>query len=321
MKKILSVMMCMLFVLCGCSNEKPLPEEQIDIPFQKVAACNNRAKLLDKYSYILERTASRASENDDFSYWTMYYENDGENTNAILDYSVNYKCYYYNNEIFAEYGDSQIRKVIPYRENYDKVITSLLARTDTLSYVFIMESVAYEDPDEDGYVAEYQFIVNNDILEEFEGLGLETGDRVQVEYDLDSDLVIKRCRYKKLEGLKKTEIARIDITYGEKKSFPESITSINGPDDEYVTVGIIENFGTGAQYSESFKVKKGSYITENDVLMKYYLFKDPTYQTVFDTMTEEIQKDTDIFIVESTYADVLQLQQEYMQQQEQQNAE
>lgn len=319
MKKVLSLIVCLILFLCACSNGEQVQTDTIDIPFQKVAACNNRTKLLEKYNYITERTASRESENDNFGYWTMYFEKDQDNTNAILDYSVDYKCYYYNNEIFTEYGDGEIRTVIPYRENYEKIMATLLARSDTLSYVFIIDSSAGEDPDEEGYVAEYEFIVNNDILTELEGLGLEVGDRVQVEYDLDKDFIIKRCRYKRLDGKKEVEVARVDVTYGVKKSFPPAITERLGQDIDYVSVNIIEHFGTGAQYNQMFKVKKDTYISENDVLMRYYLFKDPTYSTLFDTMTEIISKDTDLFIVDSEHAGILQLQNMKKEQKQQEN--
>ncbi|MBQ2897939.1 MAG: hypothetical protein IJE46_06460 [Clostridia bacterium] len=307
MKKILSLVVCMVLFLSACSNGNQVLTETIDIPFQKVAACNNRQKLLEKFGYVSERTASRAERGDDYNYWTLYFEKEGESTNAILDYSVEYKCYYYNNEIFTEYGDGEIRTVLPYRESYEKVMASLLARSDTLSYVFIIESNCMED-EEDGYIAQYKFIVNNDILQELDGLGLEAGDRVLVEYELDKDYIIKRCKYKRIEENREVEVARIDITYGEKRAFPTAITSRVDESTEFVNVNIIENFGTGAQYSEMFKVKKGTYIAENNLLLTQYLFKDPIYKTVFDTMVEKIQEDTDIFILDSEYAATLQRQ-------------
>lgn len=309
MKKIFSLLLCMILLLCGCSDSNENQAEKVDISFQKIAACNNRTKLLEKYRYISERTASRSDEDDDFSYWVMYFEKNGENINAILDYSVDYKCYYYNNEVYTEYGDGNIRKVIPYRENYEKIISGLLARTDTLSYVFITNSNAEET--ENGYAAEFDFIVNNDILSELEGLGVEVGNKVRVKYELDKDLIIKKCKYYRVEEEKNTEVARIDVTYGEKRSFPDNVKNMeNG---EFVDINIIEDFGTGSQYSETFKVKKNSYISENDVLLTYYLFKDPYYQMSFDTFTEKVDKNTDIFIINSTYADILASQKAYME--------
>ncbi len=309
MKKIFSLLLCMILLLCGCSDSNENQAEKVDISFQKIAACNNRTKLLEKYRYISERTASRSDEDDDFSYWVMYFEKNGENINAILDYSVDYKCYYYNNEVYTEYGDGNIRKVIQYRENYEKIISGLLARTDTLSYVFITNSNAEET--ENGYAAEFDFIVNNDILSELEGLGVEVGNKVRVKYELDKDLIIKKCKYYRVEEEKNTEVARIDVTYGEKRNFPDNVKNMeNG---EFVDINIIEDFGTGSQYSETFKVKKNSYISENDVLLTYYLFKDPYYQMSFDTFTEKVDKNTDIFIINSSYADILANQKAYME--------
>lgn len=309
MKKIFSLLLCMILLLCGCSDSNENQAEKVDISFQKIAACNNRTKLLEKYRYISERTASRSDEDDDFSYWVMYFEKNGENINAILDYSVDYKCYYYNNEVYTEYGDGNIRKVIQYRENYEKIISGLLARTDTLSYVFITNSNAEET--ENGYAAEFDFIVNNDILSELEGLGVEVGNKVRVKYELDKDLIIKKCKYYRVEEEKNTEVARIDVTYGEKRNFPDNVKNMeNG---EFVDINIIEDFGTGSQYSETFKVKNNSYISENDVLLTYYLFKDPYYQMSFDTFTEKVDKNTDIFIINSSYADILANQKAYME--------
>ena len=316
MKKIASLLMCLMLLLCSCSNSKNNEETiAIEIPFQKVAACNNRAKLLEKYGCITERTASRESENENFGYWTIYYEKDGENINAILDYSVNYKCLYYNNEIFTQYGDGITRKVLTYREDYNKIMTNLMARTDTLSYVFIIEDSAEIDTDEEGFIARYEFIVNNDILSELEGLGLEAGDRVQVEYDLDKDYIIKRCRYYKIDNEKRSQIARIDVVYGEKKSFPDEVVFANDENKEFVEITVIENFGTGSQYSETFKVEKGGYIVENERLLRYYLFKDPIYQTEFNAMEESIDKNTDIFIIDVEYSEQMRAQQEYMEKQ------
>ena len=256
------------FILCAC-GEKP-QEITLEIPFQKVAACNNRTRLLEKYSSISERTASRAIGEENFSYWVLYYEKVGENINAILDYSVDYKCYYYNNKVYADYGDGFLRTVVPFREKYEDIISGLLARTDTLSYVFILNSQAEET--EEGFEVSYEFIVNNDILPEFEDLGIKAGDKLNVIYELDKDLIIQKCKYRKvLDEDKKVEVARIDITYNEKKPFPQDI--LNKNKGETVDVRIIENFGTGAEYFETFKVEKNSYITENEVLFKNYLFK------------------------------------------------
>lgn len=310
MKKVLMLILSICFILCAC-GEKP-QEITLEIPFQKVAACNNRTRLLEKYSSISERTASRAIGEENFSYWVLYYEKVGENINAILDYSVDYKCYYYNNKVYADYGDGFLRTVVPFREKYEDIISGLLARTDTLSYVFITKSEAEET--DFGYKTSYEFIVNNDILPEFEGLGINAGDRMCIEYDLDNDYIIQRCRYYRVKDEKKSQVARIDITYNAEYSFPEQIGTSDSA--EKVSVRVIENFGTGSEYAETFDIAKGTYITENETLLKYYLFKDPIYQEYFDSSIDIIDKDTDIFIIDSTFADMLQAQKEYMEEQE-----
>ena len=86
--------------------------------------------------------------------------------------------------------------------------------------------------------------------------------------------------------------------------------------EEKVKVKVYENFGTGSEYSEEYNIPKNAYITENETLLTYYLFKDPVYQEYFDSFVEIIDKDTDIFIIDSTFADMLQAKQEYMEQQE-----
>ena len=311
MKKVIMLVLSICFVLCGCSEK--VEEKPIEIPFQKVAACNNRTKLLEKYNYISERTASRPLGAETYSYWIMYYEKAKDGVNAILDYSEDYKCYYYNNQVFADYGDGSLRTVIPYRENYNDIVSNLLARTDTLSYVFILTSEA-EKTDE-GYEATYEFIVNNDILPEFEALGIEAGDKMNVLYELDEDLIIQKCKYRKvIDEEKRVEVARIDVTYSEKRDFPATVLNKNA--GETFDVRIIENFGTGSEYSEIHKVEKNSYITENEVLLKNYLFKDPIYDEVFDTVTEHITKDTDIFIMDVAYADILAAREQYEAEQE-----
>lgn len=311
MKKVMMLILSICFVLCGCSEVQE--EKSIDIPFQKVAACNNRTKLLQKYNYISERTASRPLGEQSYSYWVMYYEKDNDSINAILDYSEDYKCYYYKNKVLADYGDGNLRTVIPYRENYDDIILSLLARTDTLSYVFILNSEAEET--EEGFEASYEFIVNNDILPEFEDLGIKTGDKLNVLYELDKDLIIQKCKYRKvIDEDRKVEVARVDVKYNESKPFPDEV--VNKSTGETVNIRIIENFGTGSEYSETYSVEKNSYVTENEVLLKNYLFKDPLYENYFDTETEAIVKNTDIFVMDITYADMLAAREEYMKEQE-----
>ena len=313
MKKVIMLILSICFVLCGCSEK--VEEKVIEIPFQKIAACNNRTKLLEKYNYISERTASRPLGAETYSYWIMYYEKEDAGINAILDFSADYKCYYYKNQVFADYGDGNLRTVVPYREKYEDIISGLLARTDTLSYVFILNSEAKET--EEGFEATYEFIVNNDILPEFEDLGIKTGDKLNVLYELDKDLIIQKCKYRKvIDEERKSEVARIDVTYNEKKVFPEEVNSANTGGE--ININFYENFGTGAEYSETYTVAKGTYITENEELLKYYLFKDPLYQEYFDTFSEFVEKDTDIFILDSTFADMLAAREEYMAEQEMQ---
>ncbi len=311
MKKVIMLILSICFVLSGCSEK--VEEKPLEIPFQKIAAYNNRTKLLQKYNYISERTASRPLGEETYSYWIMYYEKEGDNLNAILDYSVDYKCYYFENQVLADYGDGNLRTVIPFREKYEDILSGLLARTDTLSYVFILNSQAEET--EKGYEASYEFIVNNDILPEFEDLGIKAGDKLNVIYELDKDFIIQKCKYRKvLDEDRKVEVARVDVTYNEKRQFPQEI--LNKNKGETVDVRIIENFGTGAEYSEIYKVEKNSYITENEVLFKNYLFKDPLYENYFDTAVEPVTKNTDIFIMDTTYADMLAAREEYMAEQE-----
>jgi len=307
MKRVLLLILSICFVLCGCSEQ--ITENKIDIPFQKIAACNNRTRLFEKYNHISERTASRPLGEDAYSYWILYYEKENENINAILDYSADYKCYYYNNSVYAEYGDGNYRTIIPYREKYETIISNLLARTDTLSYVFILNSDV--EVIDKGYVASYEFIVNNDILPEFEDLGIKAGDRLRVEYTLDKEFIIERCQYMYMKDGKKREIARINVTYDEKREFPAEIGNVSK--GEKVKVKFIENFGTGSEYAEVHEVPKNSYITENEVLMRNYLYKDPMFKEYFDTETEIIENDTDIFIIDSSFADMLAARDEYME--------
>jgi len=303
MKKILSLVICIAVILCGCAKNEHKQINEVDIPFQKIAACNNRNKLLEKYGYISERTATRAQKNENFAYWIIYYEKSDDAVNAILDYAVNYKCYYYNGGVYVEYGDGQTRTVLPYREKYENVISNLLSRTDTLSYVFITES--FSEKTDNGYIASYDFIVNSDILPDLEGLGVDTGSKVRVSYELNNDYEIMSCKYYRVEKTEDVEVAKIDITYGESREFPESVKKKTDENVEYVDVQIIQDFGTAAQYSEIFKVQKGTYISENDVLMQYYLYKDSSYQQMFNSFEEKITENTDIFVIKSLYIDTL----------------
>ena len=309
MKKVLMLIFSICFILCGCSSK--VEEQTLVIPFQKLASCNNRTRLLEKYNHISERTASRPLGETEFKYWVMYYEKENDNINAIVDYSEEYKCFYYNNNVYADYGDGFLRTVIPYREEYQTIVSGLLARTDTLSYVFITESRAEQT--KDGYKTAYEFIVNNDILPEFEGLGVNLGDKMCIEYDIDNDYIIKRCRYYLINKTtdKMKQVARIDITYNQKKEFPDQVGKDTGA--EKVNVRVIENFGTGSEYSESFEIAKGSYISENEILLKNYLYKDPMYVDYFDSATEMIDKDIDIFIIDSSFAYMIEARDEYME--------
>ena len=57
--------------------------------------------------------------------------------------------------------------------------------------------------------------------------------------------------------------------------------------------------------------------------MSYFLYKDPTYRTMFDTTAEIINEDTTIYVMQSTHAEMLAYyeQQQALQDQEQKSGE
>lgn len=307
MKKLLLLLLCLVFVLCSCVQ---VPVEELEIPFSEIAKNNIREGVLNNYGCVSEKTIFTELG----IYWVMYFEKDGENYNAIVDWSEDTRDYYYNGQIFTESNEGNISKVLPYREDYNKSILSMMNRNDELNYAYISEQSAEVDS-EGNYIVNYRFAVNQYIEKMFENLNaslnasisdendakeidIKLGDEMEICYTLDKDYRILKYEYYKIDGENKKKIVETIVTYNEKREFPQKIVDMTTKNKDFVNVTIYEDYNTAAHRSEVFSVEKGGYIYPNGILYNNYdCFKDPVYTERFDYETESINEDTNLYII------------------------
>ena len=269
MKKILCVLLT-IFVLtslitsCKSSEEKDILET---ITFEKIAQVNSITNLLKNYESITERTINRDLENGDEFFWDLSYEKKDGIINAIVDTGNQYKCFYYNNKIFASY-DGEYLPVVYFRETYSEVVAQTIKRDNLLNTVYhTVESKSLLD---DGrYVISFAFNATPEMLNDFENWNVKKGQKMQITYYLKENLEIDHYDYFLFneKGAKKN-IANVYVSYNSGVNFPEEVINLANSKNT-CTVTLYENYNLGSQYSESYVVPKGSSLEINSYLYSY----------------------------------------------------
>lgn len=299
MKKILCVLLT-IFVLtslitsCKSSEEKDILET---ITFEKIAQVNSITNLLKNYESITERTINRDLENGDEFFWDLSYEKKDGIINAIVDTGDQYKCFYYNNKIFASY-DGEYLPVVYFRETYSDVVAQTIKRDNLLNTVYhTVESKSLLD---DGrYVISFAFNATPEMLNDFENWNVKKGQKMQITYYLKENLEIDHYDYFLFneKGAKKN-IANVYVSYNSGVNFPEEVINLANSKNT-CTVTLYENYNLGSQYSESYVVPKGSSLEINSYLYSYNVYEDPEQKKLWNFSNNVINKDTRLYLYEN----------------------
>lgn len=304
MKKVLciflaAIVMISLFTACGNTEEKDILET---ITFEKIAQVNSITNLMKKYDSITERTVNKDLENQAEFFWDLSYEKKGDVINAIVDTGDQYKCFYYNNKIFASY-DGIYLPVIYFRETYNDVVSQTIKKENLLNTVY--HTVSSRQILEDGrYVVTFEFKATPDILNDFETWNVKKGQKMQIVYFLKENLEIDHYDYYVFDNEdNKKNIANVYVSYNSGVSFPQEVIDlVNSKDTCKLT--LYENYGMGSQYSESYDVPKGSALEINSYLYTYNVFEDPDKKKLWDFENGTVNKDTKLYLYENVYIEL-----------------
>lgn len=304
MKKILCILIAVislasLFSACGDEMKGDILET---ITFEKISQVNSITNLLKNYDSITERTINKNLENDEEFFWDLSYEKKDGNINAIVDTGDQYKCYYYNNKIFASYEGSYL-PVIYFRETYSDVVANTIKRDNILNTVY--HTVSSRKVLDDGrYVITFDFKASPEMLNDFESWKVKNGQKMQIVYFLKDTLEIDHYDYYIFdEKDNKKNIANVYVNYNPGFKLPQEVIDLSNTKETF-TVTLYENYGLGSQYSESYDVPKDSALEINSYLYSYNVYQDPEKKMLWDFETNTINKDTKLYLYENVYYQV-----------------
>ena len=304
MKKVLCILIAVIafasvFSACGDKGNRDFLET---ITFEKIAQVNSITNLLKNYDSITERTVNKDLENDDEFYWDLSYEKKDGIINAIVDTGNQYKCYYYNNKIFASYDGSYL-PVVYFRETYSDVVAQTIKRENILNTVY--HTISSRKILDDGrYVITFEFKATPEMLNDFESWNVKKGQKMQISYFLKENLEIDHYDYYIFdEKDNKKNIANVYVNYNSGFKFPKEVIDLVKSKDTF-EVTLYENYGLGSQYSESYDVPKGSSLEINSYLYSYNVYQDPDKKVLWDFGTNTINKDTKLYLYENIYYEV-----------------
>lgn len=304
MKKIFCLILVLIltvsvFTSCGQKEEKEFIET---ITFEKIAQVNSVTNLLKKYDRITEKTVNKDLEDGGEFSWNLSYEKSENGINAIVDTGDQYKCFYYNNKIFACY-DGEYLPVLYFRETYNDIVAETVKRDNILNAIF--HTVVSRGTTNDGrYTITFEFKATPDMLNDFETWDVQTGQKMHITYFLKENLEIDHYDYYLFDknGNKKN-IANIYIDYDSKFTFPEDVINLANTKDT-CRVTLYENYGLGSQYTETYDVPRGSYLEINSYLYSYNIFTDKEMKKYWNFANNSIEKNTDLYLKENIYYEV-----------------
>ncbi len=292
MKKILCVVFAAALltgIFSSCTSDKNLEQPKNELTYEQILKINRRQALAEKYGSVSEYTYNKNTKNGDVN-WVLKCEYDEGNYNTIIDMGEEYRCYYYNNDIMANY-DGRFSYIVNFRKNYEETLQEILKRNTILNYNFY-STESYVKTD-NGYIIEYSCKAGPDVAEEFADWYVKINDEIFVKFNLSANGEIKDYSYYiNIDG-KKTEIVKVEFKYGEEMEFPEIITDSNTK--KYV-VTLYENYASANPYKEIYNIPEGFTIDVNSNLYVYDAYKDEAKKNVWYFARDRVLKDTNIYL-------------------------
>ncbi len=292
MRKLISVLLLTVLLLCSCSNETPKQNNDgiIEVNYDKISRRNNRNALMNKYSYVNEHIEYFGLDTkEDVPNWSISYcSNDETGTNVKFIYGDE-KQYYYNNLIYTDFGNENYRVIIPYKSRFSARVQEVLKRENTLNYVYYKQQEGYKT--DSGYALSYWFTVTSDVLSEFVYWDIHVGDTIKVDYNLNSNFEILNYTY-----------YIVSDPYGEP-TYTKIMTSTTEfdvpfkfPDFVYekdtsprITLTIKENYKLPAEITEVYEIPANTKIWGDEVLVNSKAYTDYKYENEWDFENDTVK--------------------------------
>ncbi len=294
MKKILSVILIAVLsvgILCSCGGNNKEENATMEMTYDKILRMNRRQVLAEKYGTVTEYTYNKNTRNGKDVLWALRYDYANGKYNTIVDMGEDYRCYYYNGDIMAQYKN-RFSYIVNFREKYQETLSEVLKRDTILSYNYY-ETDSYVET-EKGYTIEYSCKAGPEIAEEFSDWGVRINDEVFVTFNLAKNGEIQSYSYYiNIDG-KKTEIVQVLFKYGEKVEFPEKITDESHLEKHQVT--IFENYSSANPYKETYNIPHGFTIDVNSNLYIYDAYKDVAKKQVWNFARDKVTNDTNLYL-------------------------
>mgnify|MGYP003306513490 CR=1 FL=1 len=290
MKKLVCIILAILYIglLTSCGGEKS-KENTMEMTYDNILKINRRQVLAEKYGTVTEYTHNKNTRNGDVL-WALRYDYADGKFNTIVDMGDNYRCYYYNGDIMAQYTN-RFSYIVNFRKDYNETLMETLKRDTILNYNFYQTDSYIET--ESGYVIKYSCKAGPEIADEFSDWDVKVNDEIFITFNLAKNGEIQDYSYFiNIDG-KKTEIVNVTFKYGEKIEFPEQITNKNSKKHR---VTIYENYGSANPYKETYNIPDGFTIDVNSNLYIYDAFKDTAKNHVWNFARDKVTADTNLYL-------------------------
>ena len=297
MKKLFSVLLLSVLFLCSCSSDIPteVDDNIIDINSDKISRRNNRVVLMDKYTYIQEHTEYFNLETDEnIPNWSIEYNSNDETGACVQFIYGDQKQYFYNETIYAEFGDDQ-RIIIPFKSDFYTEVQKALKRENTLNYVYYRQHEGYKT--DNGYAASYWFTVTSDVLDEFTYWDIHVGDTIKVDYNLNENFEIIDYTYYIVDDPYGTpvftKIMTSTTTFNIPFKFPDFIYECDN--SQRVALTVKENYKLPSEISETFYIPENMRIWGEEALIKSQAYKDDDFENGWDFEDDVVKEDITIY--------------------------
>lgn len=300
MKRLISVFLLSILLLCSCSSNKDIENtanSMVEINYDKISRRNNRTVLMNKYKYIKESVEYFELDTQEFvPNWSIEYaSNDETGVNLQFIYGEE-KQYFYNNTIYASFGEKDNRCVIPFKSDYNTKVQEVLKRENTLNYVYYKQVEGYKV--DNGYCASYWFTVTSDVLSEFVYWDIHVGDTIKVDYSLNKDFEILDYTYYIVtepysDSPTFTKIMTCTTEFNVPFKFPGFIYEFDG--SEKVTLTIKENYKQPSEIVESFMVPVNAKIWGDEVLTESLAYTDDDFEVPWNFKEDVVKENLTIY--------------------------
>jgi hypothetical protein len=278
MKKLLSVLLLAILILCSCSNNSESLDDSamIKINYDLISRRNNRQTLMNKYDFISENVYYYNLDTKEYvPNWSIdYYKQQNGNINAQFFFGDEF-YFYYNNNIFLSYSEQEPYFIITFKTNYDKTIKERLKRENTLNYVFYDQTEGYKT--DTGFFASYMFTLTKDVLNDFRYWNVHVGETLKVDYNLNENYEILDYAYYIVNTSPNGEVTYKEImssktVFNKEFTFPDFIYEADK--SEKHTLTIKENYLKSSEITETYQVPHNFRIWGDYNLVKSKIYKD-----------------------------------------------